>query len=162
MDVFLLIFLSEFLEVEPSAESPGSVILSFPKDYLGDKRTAYNQNLTVTISLPHLDKSQSSDLTACLEMVGQTVRYPQVRIIWPLKAEDLGTEPLLFEVSSTLSSVLFSLFRHNCYGYCGWSNCSILTLGSTCVWKSRFSPLLLIISRTVGTNEGHSGSAVQH
>lgn len=87
------------MEVEPSTESPGSVIVSFPKDYLGDKRTAYNQRLTMTISLPHFNKSLSSDVTACLEVISRTVRYPQVRIIWPLEVDDLGTEPRLFEVS---------------------------------------------------------------
>ena len=89
--------------MEPSAVSSRSLILSFPKDYLGDKRTAYNQRLAMSISLPYLNRSESSDLTACLEIVGQTVRYPQVRIIWPLKADNLGAEPQLIEVSVSVA-----------------------------------------------------------
>ena len=52
----------------------------------------------MSLSLPYLNQSGVSDLMACLEVVGRTVRYPQVRIIWPLKVDDLGTEPQLIEV----------------------------------------------------------------
>ena len=96
----LLIFFSEFLEVEPVSPSSSSVILSFPKDYLGDKQTAYSQRLSLIISLPYFDKSlsTSTSLSVCLEIVGRTVRYPQVRIIWRLETENLGAKPHLIEV----------------------------------------------------------------
>ena len=90
--------------MKPSSASSSSVILSFSKDYLGDKRTSYNQRLSLNLSLPYLDKSQSpsSSLSVCLEIVGRTVRYPQVRIIWSISVESLGTKPQLIEASEPI------------------------------------------------------------
>lgn len=123
-------FCSEFLEVEPSSASSSSVILSFPKDYLGNKRTSYNQRLSLNLSLPYFDKSSSTSasLSVCLEIVGQTVRYPQVRIIWSLSMENFGTKPQLIEVSTPYPEFLLPLSFKLCSLYA----CT----GPTCVWES--------------------------
>ena len=112
--------------MEPTTVSSSSIILSFPKDYLGDKRTSYNQRLSLNLSLPYFDKSQSllDSLSVCLEIVGRTVRYPQVRIIWSIPVDNLGTKPQLIEVSAPNPEIfvalvpILSLYMYNRFPLC--------------------------------------------
>ena len=53
----------------PSSSSSPMVILSFPASYLGDKRTAFGQGLSLTLSLPMLpEEVMRSEVRAHLEV----------------------------------------------------------------------------------------------
>ncbi|KAL5516796.1 hypothetical protein EMCRGX_G002211 [Ephydatia muelleri] len=95
---------SSYLEVVAS-QGAKTVTLEFPKPYLGDKRTAYGQQLELNISLPKADMGKT--YTVSLEIVGSISRYSVVQ----LNSSLVLTYPLSQSFKVTLFPGSFSVFQ---------------------------------------------------
>lgn len=63
-----------------SDPSSSSIVLSFPSTYLGNKRTAFGQDLSLTLSLPLLpENALLSELKAYVELTSFVARVEPLR-----------------------------------------------------------------------------------
>ena len=116
-----------FLEVS-SMDSNQLVTLSFPPPYLGDKRTAFGQSLTLTLSFPALpgklsNSSSHESVHAILEVISYiTSASPLERLLIDLSI-DYTEEPQQTKVvdlwqacrTNSIKSISFTslLFKHS-------------------------------------------------
>lgn len=71
-----------------------SLSISFPEFFLGDKRTSYNQLLTLNLSIPNMAPANCCHVF--VEIVGRFSRYRQVALVAELPPP--SNQPQLIEV----------------------------------------------------------------
>ena len=92
---------SDFLEVHAEPNSC-MLTLSFPHLYLGDKRTAFGQKLSLNISLPELPENITSKLpspvTGRLELTTSPSQFERYKLWFEVKLDVTTTKPQIVEV----------------------------------------------------------------
>lgn len=84
-----------FIEVTAAPESP-MLTLSFPPSYLGDKRTAFSQELSLTLGIPSLraELRGPAAINGRLELTSSVSRIdPLLVLLFEVKLDASSDEP---------------------------------------------------------------------